>query len=394
MTAEITHPPFVLYVVWHPEYTAGANIANRLHKHFGTDYHNITCEEGIPVLFRNTNAPNSNSPLRIDMNSAGSIAVVVLINHTLKNDPSWVQYFHRLMDNATTTGLNTRVFPVTLESDTHDICKNIHALRWDKCTDKNIELEQWLIIELTTSFIRMLRHCLRQILSSDQSDSLRYYMENLKIFLSHSKHDCDGKTVARTIRNWLHENAQLSSFFDVNDVIPGIPFDDVMRQSIKEDGVLLIIYTDSYSSRYWCRREIIEAKSKNVPVLMVDCLQNVDKRSFPYFGNVPVVRMNSDDSTRIPLVIEKLLDEVFNDLLWRYTVKKLYNYSSHTTFISRPPELISLATLPSPADDEIQLIVYPDPPLNNTELELFLKTGINIKLLNLKKWQMEIQNDR
>ena len=163
-----------------------------------------------------------------------------------------------------------------------------------------------------------------------------------------------------------------------------------MCQSTK-DGVLLIIYTDSYSSRYWCKCEVIGDKSKNAPVLMVDCLQDVGKRSFPYLGNVPVVRTNPDDNTRIPLVIEKLLDEVFKDLLWRYTVKKLYRSSSHTTFISRLPELISLVTLPGTADDETQLVVYLDPPLSSTELELFLKTGINMKLLNLKTWQMEMQ---
>ena len=112
-----------------------------------------------------------------------------------------MQYFYRLIDDVNARGLDACVFPVTTEPNTYNIYKNILALRWDKCTDENIELGQWFILDLTTSFIRMLRHYLKQILHSNAPDPMKYYMENVKIFLSHSKHDCDGKTVAKTIRN-------------------------------------------------------------------------------------------------------------------------------------------------------------------------------------------------
>lgn len=390
MTAEITQPPFALYIVWHPKYIEGKKIATQLHNHFGTNgYCNINGNTGIPVLFRNTNAPNSSTPLGIDLNSADSIAIIILSDHALKNDYAWMQYVQGLVDDTATKGLGMQVFPISIQPGTHNVVKKIHALRWDKCVDKNLTLEKWLIINITILLIRILRYCLERILYPDRSDPTKNYMENVNVFLSHSKHDCDGKTVAKAIREWLHNNIQMSSFYDTHDIIPGLSFDVAINQSIK-DGVMVIIYTDSYSSRDWCRREVITAKSENVPLLAVDCLRDVDERSFPYMGNVPVVRMNSVTDDRIPRVVEKLLDEVFKDLLWRYTVKKHYKPSSHIIFLSRPPELFSLTALPRSTNDKTQLIVYPDPPLSNVELELLLKIGHNIKLLNMKKWQTEM----
>ena len=41
------------------------------------------------------------------------------------------------------------------------------------------------------------------------------YLEKIRVFLSHSKHDDDGEPVAQSIRGWLHEHSALSSFFDI-----------------------------------------------------------------------------------------------------------------------------------------------------------------------------------
>jgi hypothetical protein len=54
---------------------------------------------------------------------------------------------------------------------------------------------------------------------------------------------------------------------------------------------MVAIHTDSYSSREWCRREIIEAKRWNVPLVVANGISNLDERGFPYMGNVPVVRL-------------------------------------------------------------------------------------------------------
>lgn len=56
---------------------------------------------------------------------------------------------------------------------------------------------------------------------------------------------------------------------------------------------MLAFHTDQYSSRPWCRREVLEAKRLGAHILIVDALEAGDPRSFPYGGNVPIIQCGS-----------------------------------------------------------------------------------------------------
>ena len=84
-------------------------------------------------------------------------------------------------------------------------------------------------------------------------------------------------------------------------------------------------------------------------MVVVDCLHSIDRRAFPYLGNVPVIRMNPCNRDRIERVIGVLLDEVFKDNLWRCRTARLSAVDPGVLFLPRSPELIALATLSAPA---------------------------------------------
>jgi hypothetical protein len=48
-------------------------------------------------------------------------------------------------------------------------------------------------------------------------------------------------------------------------------FQKVLLKQVRLSAVVAI-HTDSYSSREWCRREIVEAKRWNVPLVVANCL--------------------------------------------------------------------------------------------------------------------------
>ena len=384
----IAQPPFMFYVVWHPSYAKGASIAERLLHHFGADrYRNIVGGSGVTVLFRNANASGSATPLPVAWDDADTTAAVVLIDNALANDPAWTRYIRELVGGAEIKGFDARVFPVAMEAGTLDIDLDVQALRWDRWTGSDDEREQRLLRELTYEFSRMLRHHLGQHTDGDE-DHLRRYRQNIQVFLSHSKHDEHGESVARCVRDWFHSNSALSSFLDVFDIPAGLSFSSVMDASI-QDGAMVSIYTDSYSSREWCRHEVIEAKRMNVPMLVVDCLQTVDERSFPYLGNVPVIRMDPCSRDRVDQVASLLLDEVFKDFLWRQRVERFHRSHPQVMFTARPPELISLSVLTDNDDDGEQSIVYPGPPLGLQEARLFADIVPNVRLHTLVDWLVE-----
>ena len=244
----------------------------------------------------------------------------------------------------------------------------------------------------------MLRHYLEHLRHPEEDDNgLERYLKKVQIFLSHSKHDSYGERIAEKIRDWLHKNSELSSFFDMIDIPAGVRFQDVLNHRVKTSAVMAV-HTDSYSSREWCRREIIEAKRQNVPMIVVNCMTDIDERGFPYMGNVPIVRMDPNETGRIEVVIGRLLDEVFKNFLWQCRVELAGRSNSDALFMPRPPELISLAnpaliSAPAlPADTEVAAptIVYPDPPLGAEEEQLFEKIAPHVRLLNLSQWLAEV----
>jgi len=210
-------------------------------------------------------------------------------------------------------------------------------------------------------------------------------LKKIRVFISHSKHDDDGESVGNAIRDWIHDHSPLASFFDIYDIPPGLSFEHVLLHR-SETSVLLAIHTDTYSSREWCRREVIKAKRCLVPMVVVDCVQDVDPRGIPYLGNVPIIRMRPRQTDRIGIVAGRLLDEVFRNWLWLSRVRPYLARSPETLFSARPPELITLAAPPHDGKDEIRTIVYPAPLLGTDEQQLFKKIAPGVSLQTLPDW--------
>ena len=383
-------PPFLIYVMWHPNYQSAVQVAERIRGHFGTHrFRNVAGGAGIDVVFQGTSG--SGAPIRLPTtwDAECPIAVVAMIDQSLVEDPEWVRYLRDLGQGAANEGLRVRLLPVAMEPAVlDDLPLQEQAIRWDEWGAETEAPEQRLMRELAYEFARMLRrhlHLLRQ--PHDNEPQLEPYLQKIQTFLSYSKHDEHGREIAEAIRCWLHQNSALASFLDVNDIPAGLPFPDVIDHYI-EKSIFLAIQTDSYSSREWCRREVIEAKRKGVPMIVVDCLQTGDARAFPYLGNVPVVRMDPVAKDRLPEIAGLLLDEVLADFLWRCRVEALPERRPGTVFMARPPELISLATLAG-GEDIRRVVVYPDPPLANEELSLLGATWSHLQVLTMNQWLAE-----
>lgn len=117
-----THPIFALYVMWHPSYQGGQDIAEHLRAHFGRDlYQSVVEGRGVSVLERSEPMPDAATPLPIDWDDAEFTAVVVLADTTLVDDGEWANY---VRDIAQTTrgargargkGVPAALFPVTMD---------------------------------------------------------------------------------------------------------------------------------------------------------------------------------------------------------------------------------------------------------------------------------------
>jgi TIR domain len=382
-----TRPFLVVYVAWHPEFADGPDIAKALYDHYRRElYENVAGGTGLSVVYRSTPAAGSEVPTDINFNEAETSAIVLLMDARWAADRAWVDWGNNLMELADAAGLGVRVFPVAIDSAATGLGMAEQAVRWDRWAGvERQERERRLIASLTYQFCRMMRSYLERLKHpAEEEQALEQYLRKVQIFLSHSKHDANGERIARLIRERLHhsEGDSLTSFFDVHDIPAGLRFYKVLLQQVKVSAVVAI-HTDSYSSREWCRREIIEAKRWNVPLVVANCISDLDERSFPYMGNVPVVRMDPDNAGRVDYIIGRLLDEVLKDFLWRCRVELIAGAAGdRVVFIPRPPELISLAGLP----EHTETLVYPDPPIGAEEQRLFEVVAPAVRLHSMTEW--------
>lgn len=375
-------PLFALYVIWRPVFAVGREIADRLRSHFVRDlYKTVGGDNGVSVLERSEPVPGQRAPLPIDWDEAEMTAAVVVAELRLVDDRDWTDYVHNISRGARTRGSSAGFFPVTMDSRGAVFGFEEQALRWDRWDGPDAERCRRVTVDLTHEFCRMLRHRLER--PDGGPVPLEQRLEKIQVFISHSKHDGDGEIVARSIRDWIHEHSPLSSFVDVYDNPPGQPVEEVLLHQLGKGAVIAVL---SDSSREWCRREAIETKRRLVPMIVVDCVRDIDSRGMPYLGNVPIIRMDPDRKDRIGTVAGCLLDEVFRTWLWLCGIERYRGEASGVLFTARPPELIVLAAMSSRREGIDPVIVYPDPLLSAEEGHLFSKIAPNVRVQTLTEW--------
>lgn len=386
-----TRPFLVVYVAWHPSFAGGRAIAKKLYDHYRRElYENVAGGGGLSVLYRSEPDPSTGAPIGVDLDDGETAAIILLFDESFAADDAYMTWARDLMEQTETAGLRARVFPVAIDSALTRVGVAQQAVRWDKWQSmEDADRLRRLTSDLTYQFSRMLRSYLERLRRPTEEDAaLDQYLRKVQIFLSHSKHDQDGERIAKLIREAMFKGDGLSTFFDVRDIPSGVRFDRAILQQVRVSAVIAI-HTDSYSSREWCRREIIEAKRWNVPLVVANCIADADERGFPYLGNVPVVRMDPRTVDRIDQIVARLLDEVLKDFLWRCRIELAKGKESRgVIFLPRPPELISLAGLEGRAETDLTL-VYPDPPLGSEEQRLFEVIAPKVRLRSLTEWLAE-----
>ena len=371
-------PYLTLHVVWHPSCNESSVAASRLIEHFTRERYSIE-DMGVSIFEWSNLSQDSRVSGLLDLGANEAVVVIVLISDQIQQDRNWSNYVTELSDKCL-SGDNRhsrgRLFPVAVNPGTLSTNLGVQALRW---CDWNLDSDgrsRRLVREVTYETSRMLRTLLVNVPHLDSQT------EKVQVFLSHSKHDDVGLKVAQQIRNWIFNDVQLSVFLDVTDVPPGLPSDDVLENSVRQSAVL-IVYSDSYSSREWCMREVLVAKESWRPIVIADCIEDLDERAFPYLGNVPLVRLCSKEPHGIERIVGRLLDEVLKDFLWQFRTAAFRQNYPNVMFARCEPELLTLLNTTKNFPNKSAL-VYPGPPLSLRELGLLDSVGLTVQ--SLSEW--------
>jgi len=378
-------PPLHIYVVWHPDFKEGEKYARSLYSAFNRDVENhLSSGIGIPVYY-NSAIYNYNLPKPIDFDEAERTVVIALITDEIIASDDWQQYMLDINNEVEVDKLKRRFYCAALGNNPYALDDTISVNNYIRLNDvpKNHRF-QYLIDQLSHELSRILY----KMKSSVEVDANNIYEQTTRadedkimLFISHAK--LDGLKIAEKIRCYIRSKTSLDSFFDGNDIRIGEDFTEEIEKYIKK-SVLLVIQSDMYSSREWCRKEVLTAKKHNRPVLVVNCLENGEARSFPYMSNVPTLRISTNGITDIALnrIISATLKETlrfrYKSFYTAYILNKFNKKIPEDAIFSYPPELVTLLNTSKNRDD---YIIYPDPPLGDEEIELLSKVHDKNKLL-------------
>lgn len=336
--------PLAIYVVYHTQYTEATALFADIYKWLCRDIRNSLSDGlDIPVYFA-TNETN----YAVDFERAEKTCVLVLADDELVRAKDSIIPKIREWRALDSSEDMIMICPVQLSKYSFDLFPS-------DVSEQFIMLPSFDIKANWSEFKTRIYDILIRLVQIKQ--------DKLRIFVSHSKRDADkiGAERAKELVRYLSDNTKLDSFFDVKDILDGKCFDKQIEKGV-ENALLMVLYTNTYSDREWCRRELIAAKDHDVPTVVVMMLNGVAKRVFPYIGNIPCIEFAGDWREPINLLLRTALDEYHEKQL----LESLCADRSKIKVTPFPPELYNLRFL---KDDIVQLL-YPEPPLGQEELSI------------------------
>lgn len=325
----------------------------------------------VPVFVRT--CAEGSTPTKIDVLSQRGI-IFVFIGKNCVSDPAWVKYIQDLG-----SAQRSDIVPVALDNTAFNIPWDLEHVNYIRAYDFPKEIfKERLCLSIFHEIYRFGLNDSRKELSRGKDSAL-------KLFLSHAKDKGHGVAAATALKQ-LIENGPMREFFDATDIAAGYDFEAEILANI-QDSTIIAIHSDSYSSRYWCQREILAAKDAERPIIAVDLIGKFEDRRFPLGGNLPVIRVSVEGEHFIKEVylLGVLQAALVETIRFFYSKVCLTAYRAADWFpkdaylSARPPEACVLARLSEGINQEKDHcldFVYPDPPIYQEEARHFEKFGL------------------
>ncbi len=352
--------PLLIHLIFHPQSSEARSLAHAFYQALNSDP--VLPGLRIPTVLAvedGTGLP----PVRHDLDEAEhSVAVVLADDHMVLEQPvpsgrvSWPQFVADLWKQCDSG--RHRLLPVQLSDAAwplHECLSEVNFLRalQPDPEERSHGLQRGLIIEICRF---LMGHA-------------RGERAPVRIFLSHAKQDIDAQPgLFNAIAAHLQATQPVEAWIDSGGIEPGANFRKRIEDAI-EQSVVMVLSTVSYSSRPWCRREVLFAKRHGRPLVVADGLQGIDVRSFPYTGNVPVMAWSAEGASR---AVDLLLKEVLRIEHAKRLLQR--QQQGQDVLLTSAPELVTLAGLPNG-----QRVLYPDPPLSDEEAEVIEPLGLQLQ---------------
>ncbi|MHC0055532.1 hypothetical protein [Actibacterium sp. D379-3] len=398
-------PPILeIFVVWHPEDRRGTDFATAIFNHFmqGPTFSGVI-GGGVQVSLRSAGwegpgtAPrpvyDEESPAPNGIRPASFVAVVPLLGTEMaasaENPGSqWHGYVAAIQDMHASASDRIGVFPYLLDAGATNgtaLGRILGGFQFIAANDPDRNGE-----DVHSILCRDLTQGLAQLISPDE-------MDRLTAFISHTKRHShiegeDVDALVDLVREVIR-NTRLNEFFDANDLQPGTDWDEELRRK-SGTSAMLALRTDLYSSREWCQREVVIAKTHGMPVIMMDAIGYGEERGSFLMDHVPRIAVRKSDGRwqrkDVYRALNLLVDECLKRALWMHQRELARERPELDVAWWAPhaPEPLTLSHwiegyVAQQGDDpnggDIR-ILHPDPPLGPEERDVLINYARTTRL--------------
>lgn len=365
-------PPLSIFFVWHP---ADNDKVRPLVDHCSRMLQRDVSKPfsramNLPIFFKTT----SKKGIPSDIDTASKhVLIFALVSTEVAADSGWTAYLAMLSKKN-----GARFIAVALDRNAYFLNSVLGEKNFIRLTDFGHQYKESLF------FINISHEIYRYALNEHFSELALGKVNAIKLFLSHSKNDDWAVSLATELKN-LIDNSAMQNFFDAMDIAPGYNFDSAITGDIKESTVIAI-HSDTYSSRYWCQREIMCAKEWKRPIIAVDCLDDSEDRRFTYSANIPAIHVSAqcthEKEHLLRVLSFALLETVrlnYNNLLLN-AYKDCGWFDKDSIILTRPPEATDVLELIKEYKGKLTVrcnsLVYPEPSVYIEEHRLLNRLNV------------------
>lgn len=230
--------PLTVYALFHSENSEGQKIYSELYSLLCRDINNPFMDGlDIPVFYASGDGVINKM---VESHSRKKV-ILVFVDIKMFCSESWRKYIDQIISNVDE---NTKVVVVKQYKYAFSMHKSLGEIQSivvgeedDEGSISLFENDNWNVFQT-----RLFDFLIRFVSGKDANP--------LSVFVSHSKRDKGnkGELSAKAVRDFLYSDTKLKSFFDVHDILDGYKFGNQIKGNI-ENSALLILFTDSYSSR-------------------------------------------------------------------------------------------------------------------------------------------------
>jgi hypothetical protein len=372
-------PPILeYYVLWHPDDDAlGSSVAQQLMDHFHGPAYAGLAGGAVEVYTRSTgwNEPNGTprplpplQPLPAGLSSAQTTIVIPVLGRGLANafreHGGWKDYITTVIDADGRTSEGNKVAVLLVRDPNADI------------SNSQLAAAAGRLQALPEEVANRPDALAREVAQATAQRVATYFdgtapNERLKIFLSHTKQPTEGprspRNLVETVRTVL-QSTHLGSFFDASDIQVSEDWVNTLDTEAQRRPMLMV-RTDEYASRNWTQREVLAAKTNDMPLVCLHGIQHSEERGSFLLDHVPVVALTDDRQASVEQALNRLVDETLKRTLWFVQRSYLARQGFDWLPVHAPEPVTVVHWLKSNhiGEEEQFVIVHPDPPLTPTE---------------------------